>query len=221
MKLRDAATLLPLCCLAAACGGLSDESPHGSSRRAPHYVDDFPARTPGGDVNVVVEIPAGTDAKWEVTKPEGELRWQFKNGVPRVVQYLGYPGNYGMIPRTILPKSAGGDGDPLDVLVLGPAVARGSVIPVRVIGVLELLDSDERDDKLLAVALDTPLGDVTSLAELNARFPGVATIVQTWFENYKGVDQAGQPHMVAQGYGDVDRAEAILQAAIEAYAATH
>ena len=45
---------------------------------------------------------------------------------PREVKYLGYPGNYGMIPRTLLPKELGGDGDPLDVIVLGPAVERGS-----------------------------------------------------------------------------------------------
>ena len=212
----------------AACGGLAADAPGSGAQVDPHlhpgsahFIDDFPARTPSGDVNVVVEIPAGTDSKWEVTKPGGELRWQIKNGAPRVVKYLGYPGNYGMIPRTILPKDQGGDGDPLDVLVLGPAQPRGSVIPVRVIGVLELLDGGEQDDKLLAVVPGTPLGDVTSLAELEAGFPGVTTIVQTWFENYKGLDDAGQPRMVAQGIADAARAEAILAAAMDAYDAAH
>ena len=74
----------------------------------------------------MIEIPTGTTAKWEVVKPSGELRWEFDQGRPRVVRYLGYPGNYGMIPRTLLPKEEGGDGDPLDVVVLGPAVPRGS-----------------------------------------------------------------------------------------------
>ena len=209
----------------AACGGLTSDvsgsGSHGDPYLHPgsaHFIDDFPARTPSGEVNVVVEIPAGTDAKWEVTKPGGELRWQIKDGAPRVVQYLGYPGNYGMIPRTILPKEQGGDGDPLDVLVLGPAQPRGSVIPVRVIGVLELLDGGEQDDKLLAVVPGTPLGDVTSLAELEASYPGVTTIVRTWFENYKGLSDEGQPRMVSQGLGDAARAEAILSLAIKAYA---
>ena len=38
-------------------------------------------------------------------------KWEFRDGKPRVVAYLGYPGNYGMIPRTLLPKEHGGDGD--------------------------------------------------------------------------------------------------------------
>jgi inorganic pyrophosphatase len=203
----------------AGCGGLTSEksaNPSGST----HFIDDFPARAEGGLVNVVVEIPAGTDAKWEVTKPDGKLLWQMKDGKPRVVQYLGYPGNYGMIPQTLLPKEQGGDGDPLDVLVLGPAQPRGSVVPVRVIGVLELLDGGEQDDKLLGVAAGTPLGDVTSLAELDANFPGVSAIARTWFENYKGLDDQGLPRMVALGFGDAARAAEILDAAVEAYTAS-
>jgi inorganic pyrophosphatase len=86
---------------------------------------------PDGTVNVVGEIPSGTTAKWEVAKPSGELRWELEDGEPRVVGYLGYPGNYGMLPRTLQSKATGGDGDPLDVIVLGPAVARGTVVRAR------------------------------------------------------------------------------------------
>ena len=59
-----------------------------------------------GDINVVVEIPTGTTAKWEVVKPSGELNWKFSNGKPRRIKYLGYPGNYGMVPRTINAKKS-------------------------------------------------------------------------------------------------------------------
>lgn len=41
------------------------------------------------------------------------MKWEFKKGKPRVVSYLGYPGNYGMIPKTLLSKESAGDGDPL------------------------------------------------------------------------------------------------------------
>ena len=51
--------------------------------------------------------------------------WTFDHDTPRIVNYLGYPGNYGMIPRAFLPKNLGGDGDPLDVLLLGPSIKRG------------------------------------------------------------------------------------------------
>lgn len=222
MKVRSPLSAFALLALISSCGGLQPEDHEAASRVLPgrtHYVEDFPARAADGSVHVVVEIPAGTDAKWEVTKPDGKLAWQIKDGKPRVVQYLGYPGNYGMVPRTILPKELGGDGDPLDVLVLGPALRRGTVAKVRIIGVLELLDGGEQDDKLLGVLPGTPLGDLASLAELDTQFPGVTSIVQTWFENYKGKDEAGQARMVAKGFAGKARADEILEAAIAAYGA--
>ena len=165
-----------------------------------------------GDVNVVVEIPTGTIAKWEVVKPTGELKWEFRKGKPRRVEYLGYPGNYGMVPRTLLSKESGGDGDPLDVIVLGPAVPRGSVIKAKLIGVLKLLDGGERDDKLIAVLRDSPFYEVGSLDELNTEFNGVTDILQTWFSNYKGPGETE-----AKGFGDEREAKRILDAAIKEF----
>src|SRR5690554_2291721 len=105
-----------------------------------------------GTVRAIVEIPTGTSAKWEVSKDDPEaVYWEYKDGEPRVVNYLGYPGNYGAIPGTALPKELGGDGDPLDVIILGQAVPRGEIVDVRVIGVLKMLDGGEQDDKLIAV----------------------------------------------------------------------
>ncbi|MCA9215002.1 MAG: ADP-ribosylglycohydrolase family protein, partial [Planctomycetales bacterium] len=59
-----------------------------------HLVKDYPARPEPGLVNIVVEIPAGTNAKWEVDKQTGRLEWDIRDGKPRVVKYLPYPGNY-------------------------------------------------------------------------------------------------------------------------------
>ena len=89
-----------------------------------------------GTYNVVIEIPAGTTAKYEVDKDTGMMVLEQKNGQPRYVQYLGYPANYGLIPRTVLSKAKGGDGDPVDVIALGPTVPRGSVVRGRAIGLL-------------------------------------------------------------------------------------
>lgn len=179
---------------------------------AQHLVDGISPRSGRDRINVVVEIPAGTTAKWEVAKEDGTLRWEFSDGDPRTVQYLGYPGNYGIVPRTLVPEEAGGDGDPLDVVLLGPAVRRGAVVRARLLGVLRLLDDGERDDKLLAVLDGTPMGSATDLSDLQARFNGVTSIVETWFTNYKGPGET-----VSLGYGGVDEAEAILAAAIAAY----
>jgi len=177
-----------------------------------NYLTDYAPLAKDSDIFVVVEIPTGSSAKWEVTKPDGKLKWEFKNGKPRVVQYLGYPGNYGMVPQTLLPKSSGGDGDPLDVIVLSPAVDRGSVIKVKPIGVLKLLDGGEQDDKLIAVQDGTPLYAANSIEELRGKFPGITEIVEIWFSNYKGPGV-----MKSMGYGNKEQANRTLQTSIEAF----
>ncbi|MDK9739025.1 inorganic diphosphatase [Vibrio sp. D404a] len=178
--------------------------------------NDYPAASADGIVNAIVEIPTGTSAKWELSKDnDKQVIWEHKKGAPRVVNYLGYPGNYGSIPRTALPKEFGGDGDPLDVIVLGQSVPRGEVVPVRLIGVMKMLDDGEQDDKLVAVLTnDSPFKDVTSLNELNNTYPGVQDIVGLWFENYKGPDGG----MELQGWGDDVEANKILEAARKHYA---
>lgn len=177
-----------------------------------HLLTELAPRNADGTVTAVVEIPAGTTDKWEVDQQTGGLRWEFKSGAPRVVQYLGYPGNYGMVPRTVLSKEQGGDGDPLDVVVLGPALERGAVVHVRVLGMLRMLDGGERDDKLLAVVEGTAFAAVKDVAELDQRFPGVTSILGTWFANYKGPGVT-ETH----GCAGPDEGERLLADAIEAF----
>ena len=169
-----------------------------------------------GSIHVVVEIPTGTNGKWEVQKSSGHLKWEFKDDQPRIVEYLGYPGNYGMIPQTLLPKESGGDGDPLDVIVLGPAVPRGTILKARLIGVMKLLDGGEQDDKLIALMPDSPLGKIKSIAELDQKFNGITHILDTWFSNYKGSGK-----MKSRGFADVDEAKLVLRTAIDAYKKKH
>jgi inorganic pyrophosphatase len=181
-----------------------------------NFLTGYAARNEDGTTNAVIEIPTGTNAKWEVVKGDGVLRWEFENRKPRVVQYLGYPGNYGMIPRTLLPEELGGDGDPLDVVVLGPPVPRGDVVRVRIIGVLELLDGGEQDDKLLAVTSGTPFAEVRDLAQLEESFPGVVSILSTWFANYKGPGQ-----IEVRGSKGAAKAQEILDKAEAAFELAH
>ncbi len=157
-------------------------------------------------VEALIEIPAGTIDKWELNKKTGVIEWEIEGDAPRKVQYLGYPGNYGLIPGTLLLKRQGGDGDPLDILVLGPPVERGQLVPCHIIGVLNLTDRGEQDDKLIAVMRGSPFEDVRSISELDKAFPGVSKIIEVWFENYKG-----KQIMKSQGYGSVEDARAILQ----------
>lgn len=177
-----------------------------------NLLTDYEPLYPDGDINVIIEIPTGTIAKWEVTQPDGAIRWEFKDGKPRIVKYLGYPGNYGTIPRTLLPKEFGGDGDPLDIIVLGPPVPRGSAVKAKLIGVLKLWDEGEQDDKLVAALVDTPLYEANSIKELDEKFPGVTTIIEIWFVNYKGSGE-----IESRGYGEKEEAQQILEASIKAF----
>jgi len=203
---RRAASLQLLLSLCVACasggGAVADRD----------LLRDVDPALSGSEVNAIVEIPCGTNDKWEVQKDDGRLEWEVKDGVPRVVDYAAYPGNYGMIPRSLLPEESGGDGDPLDVLVLGPAVERGAILRVRIIGVLKLQDEGEQDDKLLAVRDVGPLSDVQNLADLDRRFHGVSQIVELWFTNYKGPGR-----LESRGYADQQTALEILQTALHAY----
>jgi inorganic pyrophosphatase len=177
-----------------------------------HLLHDFPAIDAVGNLQVVIEIPAGSNQKWEVNKATGDLKWEFKHGKPRIVQYLSYPGNYGMVPQTLLAKEAGGDGDPLDVLILGSAVARGSIVSVRPIGVLKLLDEGEQDDKIIAVLLNSELESIQSIKQLNQRFRGITEIIQIWFSNYKGPGR-----LQSKGFKGREEAKKIINTAIETY----
>jgi len=165
-----------------------------------------------GDINAAVEILAGTLEKWEVDKTDGNLKLEHIDGAPRIINYLGYPANYGMIPQTLLPKESGGDGDPLDVIILGPAVDRGKVVKCKLIGVLYLTDHGERDDKLIAVLADSPLYEVDSMNELNQNYNGIEKILQLWFTNYKGPGK-----IQSKGFGSKKEALEILKFAIENY----
>jgi len=176
-----------------------------------NFLDDIEPLNADGTINMVVEIPAGRTDKWEVKK-DGWLHWDFKDEKPRIVQYLGYPCNYGMVPQTVLAKELGGDGDPLDCLVLGASAPRGSVLKVKVIGVIKLTEKGEQDDKLLTVRVEDPIYAANNLAELNTKFPGVTAILETWFTNYKGPGA-----LVCKGFGDVEEARQILETALKSF----
>lgn len=178
----------------------------------PNLLTDIIPLHEDGDVNAIIEIPTGTLEKWELNKLTGQIQWELVDNKPRIIKYLGYPGNYGMIPRTLLSKEHGGDGDPLDILVLGARVERGSIVKSKIIGVLYLMDRGEQDDKLIAISENSPLYEVNSIAELNESYKGISEILHLWFTNYKGPGK-----MVSKGFGERDIALNILKTAINEY----
>ena len=95
----------------------------------------------------VVEIPKGSSCKYEMDKYTGMLR------LDRILYTsTHYPANYGFIPRTYAD-----DKDPLDVLVLcNHHLYPLTLIDVRPIGVMRMIDDEALDDKIIAVPISDP-----------------------------------------------------------------
>ena len=95
----------------------------------------------------VIEIPQGGKVKYELDKTTGMLR------VDRVLySSVIYPANYGFIPQTL-----GDDNDPLDVLVLmQEPVLPLSLLRTRPIGMMQMTDQGQSDEKIICVHLDDP-----------------------------------------------------------------
>ena len=136
--------------------------------------------------NAVVEISSGMKEKWQVSKLNGSLIREFYMGAPRNIQYAPYPVNYGMIPKTISPISRGGDGDPLDVFILGEPLKQGEVVKVKALGILKMNDTGDKDDKIIAVRKKSKFYKFNNIEHLNSEYPKILNDVKNWFENYKG-----------------------------------
>jgi inorganic pyrophosphatase len=128
-------------------------------------------------VNALIEIPSGSKAKYEIDKESGLIK------LDRVIYAsMYYPLNYGFIPQTM-----GEDRDPLDIVVLTQvSVVPLCIIPARVIGVMQMVDRGDADDKIIAVAENDPsvnnINDITDLPDhLRAE-------LRHFFENYKTLE---------------------------------
>jgi inorganic pyrophosphatase len=99
--------------------------------------------------NVLVEIPEGSQYKYEFDEASGEMKLDF------VFKDLYFPFSYGFIPHTM-----GGDGDELDAIVLASApILSGSVVLCRAVGILETIDTGEVDNKLIVVPVKDILAE--------------------------------------------------------------
>lgn len=136
--------------------------------------------------NTVVEIPAGTNEKWQTSALSGSLYLEHVDHEPRIIGYLAYPFNYGFIPQTVDSKERGGDGDPLDVVVIAPALQRGSIHQIQVLGAIKFKDRGEIDTKIVGVLANGPFQALQDIDDLLLKYYGALEIIRLWFEGYKG-----------------------------------
>ena len=157
-------------------------------------------------VNAIIEIPQGSRAKYEIDKPSGLLK------LDRVIySSFYYPSNYGFIPQTY-----GDDKDPLDILVLSSlSIQPLCLVEAKVIGVMQMIDGGDADDKIIAVAAHDPgINYYNNIEELPKHF---FSELRHFFEEYKALENKS---VVVEEFGDKTKALQIVEEAIRLYKET-
>ena len=173
--------VLPARAAAQLRSSLEAASPH-----ARHVWRDVTATNADGTVNGYVEIPRGDRRKWEF-----DMRTNAR-AIDRVIpeKIGGYPVNYGFVPQTI-----SYDGDPFDILVLGPPLPGGETVRGAIVGLLYMEDEKGLDSKVVVSPL-RPDGS----AEYEPTAP-VRDEIAEYFRRYK----QGEPGKFSKvpGWGSV------------------
>lgn len=151
----------------------------------------------------VVEIPKGSQNKYELDKETGMLK------LDRVLYTsTHYPANYGFIPRTYA-----ADNDPLDVLVL----CQESIVPMTLvecypIGVMKMVDDDQVDEKIIAIPFNDPsYAEYTDIVQLPQH---TFNEISHFFRVYKSLE--GKETVVNEVLGP-EEAKAVIRDCINAY----
>ena len=154
-------------------------------------------------VNAIIEIPKGSRAKYEIDKESGLIK------LDRVIYAsMFYPLNYGFIPQTL-----GEDHDPLDIVVITQVtVVPRCLIATKVIGVMQMIDRGEADDKIIAVADTDP--SVSHINDVKNIPPHLLAELRHFFENYKTLENK---KVVVDDILGREKAEEILLASIDRY----
>ncbi len=164
-----------------------------------------PGKYQDGLINVVIEIPQGSQHKIEWNRELAAFE------LDRVEPWIfSKPTNYGFIPQTL-----DEDGDELDVLLItDEPLPTGIFLEARIIGVMKFVDDDEVDDKIVAVPADDRCtgNSIQSLADLDEQF---IKQIEFHFNNYKALKKPGSTKVTK--WGDIAEAKQVVADSIERY----
>jgi len=173
-------------------------------------LDRVPAgRDVPNEINVVIEIPMNEEpVKYEVDKATGAIF------VDRVLTTpMRYPCNYGYVPRTL-----GGDGDPLDVLVIMPVpLIPGAVIRCRPVGMLNMTDEAGEDMKLVAVPISKVFPAYREIESVRDLPELTLDRIAHFFAHYKDLEKG--KWVKIEGWRGAEEAKQEIRAGVERYAA--
>lgn len=170
-------------------------------------------------VYAYIEMTPFDTIKYEVHKETGYLhvdRPQRTSSLP--------PSLYGFIPRTycdervrvLSPRATRGDGDPLDICVISERpISRSEIfLNAKVVGVIQLLDHGEADDKIIAVLeKDHIYGDINDIQDVPEV---IIERLEHYFRTYKMVEDQ-EPGIEIIDVFDAEKAKKIIQAAMQDY----
>lgn len=150
----------------------------------------------------IVEIPNGSHIKYEFDKKEKMLR------VDRILHTsMAYPGNYGYINNTISE-----DGDPIDVLMISDCkILPMTLVRVRIIGVLIMLDEKGQDEKLIVVpdnSIDPYFDEMNDITDIPKH---LLSKIKHFFEHYK--DTEPKKWVKVEGFRNKETAEKLYKEA--------
>jgi len=162
----------------------------------------IPAQPKPGLINVLIEIIAGSKNKYEYDKDLQAF------ALDRVLySSVQYPYDYGFVPNTLAD-----DGDPLDGIVLmDQPTFPGCIIAARPIGMLEMIDGGDRDEKILCVPDKDPrYAQVKSLQDVA---PHRLDEIAEFFKTYKNLEKKVTE---IQGWKDVHEVMPLVEKCIAA-----
>ncbi|MCU1719663.1 inorganic diphosphatase [Pseudomonas sp. 5P_3.1_Bac2] len=164
------------------------------------------AKNAPNDVHMAVEIPAGSFTKYEINE-EGLVFVDRFQSMPVV-----YPANYGSLPRTL-----GGDNDPLDALVLTrESLYPGVLIKFRPIGYLKMIDGGEQDEKIIGVPSSDIDPSYDNIQDINDLPSIERQRIEAFFKVYKNLPE-GRKKVELNGFGNAAQAKQIIQTALDNY----
>ncbi len=163
-------------------------------------------KNPPEEINVVIEIPKGSNIKYEIDKETGALFVDRK-----LFTAMFYPCNYGFVPQT---KEK--DGDPVDVLVLGnDPIIPTSVIRAMPVGVLLTADEEGEDAKIVAVPVAKIDPTFANIKDVNDVPEHLRDQIKHFFEHYKELEKG--KYVKVTGWENKDLAKKKISEAMERY----
>lgn len=157
-------------------------------------------------IDVQIEIPLGSNLKYEKCKKTGLLRCDRILHSPYV-----YPFNYGFFPMTLA-----GDGDDLDAVVMtNYPLFPNSLIQCRIIGALKTKDEKGFDHKIICVPIPKVDHEFTKIKSLIDLKDSERDMIEYFFKNYKS--QEYKKFVEVLGFVDAEEAKILYDDAVKDY----